>query len=119
MHKQVRLHADPTRVHCVVTNLLGCLLADIYKSALCIITSRVSLPVCRRLQECKIALSDSTREVGKLRRELEEQLSENERQTDALLTRHQHELATVQQTLQEKVSVASVTSVTRGRLTRC
>ena len=48
-------------------------------------------------------MSDSTREVGKLRRELEAQRSQTERETETLISKHAEDLKGAGRQVEEKV----------------
>ena len=58
----------------------------------------------RKVAELQASLSDSTQKIGKLNEELEQKKVESEKETEILIAKHEEDLKSFQQRLDDAVS---------------
>ena len=64
----------------------------------------VMLTDCRKVADLQASLSDSTQKIGKLNEELEQKKVESEKETEILIAKHEEDLKSFQQRLDDAVS---------------
>ena len=64
--------------------------------------------VCRKVADLQASLSDSTQKIGKLNEELEQKKVESERESEILVAKHEEDLKSFQQRLDDAVSTMQI-----------